>query len=56
MKKRYRIKQVIMIIKQYETGAEVDDICREMGILSGISYVWRSEYARAEVDEAKRVK
>ena len=45
-----------MIIKQYETGAEVDDICREMGILSGISYVWRSEYARAEVDEAKRVK
>jgi putative transposase len=56
MKKRYRKKQVIMIIKQHETRAEMDDICREMGISSGISYIWRSEYARAEVDEANRVK
>lgn len=49
-------EQVIMIIKQHEIGVKIDDICREMGILSGISYNWRSEYACAEVDEAKRLK
>lgn len=31
-KKRYTEEQIIKVIKRYESGAKVDDICREYGI------------------------
>jgi len=39
-----------------QTGAKVNDICREMGISSGKFHNWRSNYAGQEVNEAKRLK
>lgn len=55
MKKRYTEEQIIRAIKQHEAGAKVDDICRDMGILTGTFYNWRSKYAGLEVNEAKRL-
>jgi len=37
MNKRYSEGQIIKAIKQYEAGAKVDDICRELGISNGPS-------------------
>jgi putative transposase len=41
MKKRYTEEQIIHAIKHHESGRKVDDICRELGISSGIFYNWR---------------
>ena len=38
MKKRYSEEQIIGAIKQHESGAKVDDICRDMGISVGTFY------------------
>jgi len=56
MKKRYSEEQIIKAIKQHESGAKVDDICREPGISTGTFYSWRSKYAGLEVNEAKRLR
>ena len=56
MKKRYSEEQIITAIKEHETGAKVDDICRRLGISSGTFYNWRSKYAGLEVNEANRLR
>jgi putative transposase len=50
MKKRYSEEQIIKAIKEHEAGAKVDDICRNLGISSGMFYNWRSKYAGLEVN------
>ncbi len=35
MKKRYTEEQIIRVIKEYDAGAKVSDICRRMGISNG---------------------
>jgi len=42
--------------KDYEPGAKVDALCRELGISADTFYNWRSKYARLEVNEAKRLR
>lgn len=56
MKKRYSEEKIIKAVKEHEGGAKVDEICRRMGISSGLFYNWRSKYAVMEVNEAKRLK
>ena len=56
MKKRYTEEQIIKAIKQNETGAKVDDICRDLGISSATFYNWRSKFSGLEVNEAKRLR
>ena len=56
MKTRYTTEQVIKVIKEYEAGAKVEDICRRMGVSTGTFYNWRSKYAGLEVNEAKRLR
>jgi putative transposase len=56
MKKRYTEEQIIRAIKQNESGAKVDDICRDLGISTGTFYNWRSKYAGLEVNEARRLR
>jgi putative transposase len=53
IKRRYSKEQVIKAIKQHESGAKVDNICRNMGILQGTFYDWRSRYAGLKMSEAK---
>jgi putative transposase len=56
MKKRYTDEQIIKAIKEHEARAKVDDICRDLGILNGTFYNWRSKFAGLEVNEAKRLR
>lgn len=56
MKKRYTEEQIIKSLKEHESGAKVDDICRRLGISSGTFYNWRSKYDGLEVNEAKRLR
>lgn len=56
MKQRYNTEQIIKVIKEYEAGGKVEDICRRMGVSTGTFYNWRSKYAGLEVNEAKRLR
>ena len=56
MKRRYTDEQIIKAIKKHEAGAKVEDICRDLGILNGMFYNWRSKFAGMEVNEAKRLR
>jgi putative transposase len=56
MKKRYSDEQIIKAIKEHESGAKVEDICRNLGISNGTFYNWRSKFAGMEVSEAKRLR
>ena len=55
-KKRFTEEQIIGALKEHESGAKVDDICRRMGISVGTFYNWRSKYGGLEVNEARRLK
>jgi len=55
-KKRFTEEQIIGALKEHESGAKVDDICRRMGISVGTFYNWRSKYGGLEVNKARRLK
>jgi len=56
MKKRFTEEQIIRVLKEHESGAKVDDLCRKYGIGSSTFYKWKSKYGGLEVSEAKRLK
>jgi len=56
MKKRFTEEQIIRVIKEQESGASVDDICRRHGVANSTFYKWKSKFGGMEVSEAKRLK
>ena len=56
MKKRFREEQVIMILKERESGLPVRELIRKHGISEQTFYRWKSKYGGMEVNEAKRLK
>lgn len=48
--------QILSIIKQYEDGMKVADICQEHEISAATFYNWRSRHAQTGGTMAKRVK
>ena len=55
-KSRYTDNQIIVILKQNETGTRVDDLCREHGMSSATFYKWRSKYGGMDASLIKRMK
>ena len=56
MKKRFTEEQIIRVLKEQESGAKVEDICRLHGIGNSTFYKWKSKYGGLEVSQAKRLK
>jgi putative transposase len=48
--------QVVNLIKEYESGRDVAEICREQGISRATFYNWRKKYSGMESHELKRLK
>jgi len=55
MKKRYSDEQITKAIKEHEAGAQVEDICRDLGTSIGTFFNWLSKFAGLEVNETKRL-
>lgn len=55
-KSRYSEAQIIRILKEAETGAAVDDLCRQHGMSRSAFYKWKSKYGGLEVNQLKRLK
>jgi len=55
-KARFTETQIVGVLKEYETGRAVLDICREYGISKATFFNWKSKYGGIEVPELKRLK
>ena len=48
---RFSEEKIIGVLKEHETGAKVDELCRRHGISSATFYTWRKRYAGMEASE-----
>ena len=55
-KKRFKEDQILRILKEYEGGREIKDLCRELGISSTTFYNWRKKYSGMDASQLKRLK
>lgn len=53
---KFTESQIFGILKSYEKGQKVADLCREHGISTATFYAWKSKYGGMEASEMKRLK
>jgi putative transposase len=53
---KFNPTQIAKILKEFESGKDVDSIIREHGISKATFYKWRQRYGGMEASELKRVK
>jgi putative transposase len=53
---RFTEEQIIGALKEHESGAEVGQLCRRMGISRVTLYAWKKKYGGMDVSEAKRLR
>lgn len=56
MKKRFTEEQIIMVLKEQETGGKTAEVCRRHGISAATFYKWKAKYGGMEVSDARRLK
>jgi len=50
-KKRFRVEQIIGVLKHAQAGVAVAEVIRQAGISEQTFYRWKSKYAGLEVDQ-----
>jgi putative transposase len=55
-KTRFTETQIIAVLKQYEAGVSVTDVCREHGISKATFFNWKAKYGGMDVKQLKRIK
>ena len=53
-RKRYTTEQIIVILRQADTGKTVQEICRGNNVSEQTFYRWRKKYGNLELADAKR--
>ena len=53
---RFTDEQIIGIVREYEAGAKLAELCRRHGISQTTFYKWRAEYGGMAVSDAKRLR
>lgn len=57
MKKvRFTESQIVKILKEYDSGRDVKEICREYGVARATFYNWRKKYGGMDASQLKRLK
>lgn len=56
MKKRFTEEQIIGCLKRLESGENIKELCRDLGVHMQTIYVWKRRYAGMEVSDAKRLR
>ena len=55
-KTRFTEEQILKVLKEYQAGKKVTDICREHGISDVTFYNWKSKYRGMQLSELKRLR
>ena len=53
---RFTDEQIIGIVKEYEAGARLAELCRRHGVSPATFYKWRAKYGGMAVSDAKRLR
>ena len=57
MKKvRFTESQIVKLLKEYDSGRDVKEICREYGVARATFYNWRKKYGGMDASQLKRLK
>jgi len=55
-KSKYSAEQVAFVLRQAESGTQVPEICRKMGISEQTFYRWKKKYVGMGVAEVRRLR
>ena len=55
-KSRFSEEQIIAILREYEAGAKLEELCRRHNVSQTTFYKWRAKYGGMTVSDAKRLK
>lgn len=55
-KTRFSETQIIKVLKEYESGRDSKDICREYGISNATFYNWKKKYSGMEASQVRKLK
>jgi len=55
-KSRFTETQIVSILKEYDSGRSVSDLCRENGLSQPTFYNWKSKYGGLDASQLKRIK
>ncbi len=56
MKRRFSDEQIIMMIKEQESGVPTKEVCRKYGISEASFYKYKSKYGGMELSDAKKLR
>ena len=54
--KRFKVEQIISILKESESGVNTSELCRRHGISSATYYNWKAKYGNMQISDARRLK
>lgn len=55
-KSEFTESQIVITLKQAESGRQVKDVCRELGISEATYYAWKSTYGGMEASDVQRLR
>jgi len=55
-KSKFTETQIVSILKEYDGGRAVTELCREYGISQPTFYNWKSKYGGLDASQLKRIK
>ena len=53
---RFSEEKIIYALKQVESGATVQEVCRQMGVSTNTYYQWKRKYGGMGISEARRLR
>jgi putative transposase len=53
---RFTEEQIVGALREHESGADVGQLCRRLGISRVTLYAWKKKYGGMDVSEAKRLR
>ena len=56
MKRRFSDEQIIGMIKEYEAGVKVQELCRKYGISDAVFYKYKAKFGGMYVSDAKKLR
>lgn len=56
MAKKHTEEQIILMLKEQESGIGTQEICRKYGISGATFYKWKSKFGGMGLNDAKRLK
>ena len=56
MKRRFTDEQIIMMLKEQESGLPTKQVCRKHGISEASFFKYKSKYGGMELSDAKKLK